>query len=76
MADTPNPIFTDAFRAGVKEAVQEAVAIANAKGLPKAYEPEFSDKAVQEAVDIIVAEEKSVADAAGKSTEKKPMRAA
>jgi hypothetical protein len=37
-----NLIFGKTFRVGVKQAVQEAVAEANAMDLPKAYEPDFS----------------------------------
>lgn len=37
-----NVIFRNTFVDAVKQAVQEAVAEANALGLPKAYDPDFS----------------------------------
>lgn len=66
MKNLENLILGADFRQGAKDAVQEAVNAANAKGLPKAYEPDFSQAKAQ-AVD---------APKAGTAQEKKPMRAA
>ena len=53
MARDGDIIFSDAFRAGIKQSVVEAVTAADAKGLPPAYDPKFSLGARQDAVDFM-----------------------
>jgi hypothetical protein len=77
MKNLENLLFGENFRQGVKDAVQEAVAAANAKGLPKAYEPAFSQAKIIEAGIIDARTHKAIdAGQAPVALEKKPMRAA